>query len=227
MTKEGLERFLYFLVFFLVFKNLILYWTLQVLTSRGMPLCIPRQVLLADWVTVKQDAHFILQKHAGKQLQASLSTPNLRFRKPSPSLSSNNLENGSKGHGTYRILMRCNKLCLGEFNDRTELINQWRFLHPSDSDLAFDNTGQESMQRLWQSQMESLHINANDQTEQDFVRSHLNHDLSQMIIIDQRRHFLWLFFLSDLCLSITITIIDLVTFHISPYSAISLLTWPQ
>ena len=45
--------------------------------------------------------------------------------------------------------MRCNKLCLGEFSDRKELLNQWTFLHPADSDLAFDPTGQDSMQRLW------------------------------------------------------------------------------
>jgi hypothetical protein len=123
-----------------------------------------------DWITVKQDAHFILQKQAGKHhLAAAASSPSLRFRnKNSPATSSPQLDLGSKGHGTYRILMRCNKLCLGEFSDRNDLINQWRFLHPTDTDLAFDTTGQESMQRLWHSQMESLSLHATEQTEQDF-----------------------------------------------------------
>ena len=135
-----------------------------------MPLCIPRHVQLAEWVTVKQDAHFVIQKHVGKTGAQS----SLRFRKPSPATPSTLHESGSKTHGSYRILMRCNKLCLGEFQDRVELLNQWRFLHPTDSDLAFDASGQDSMQRLWHSQMESLQHHAVDQTEQDFVRTPLS-----------------------------------------------------
>lgn len=135
-----------------------------------MPLCIPRHVQLTDWVTVKQDAHFMIQKHVGKFFSSS-SAPSLRFRKASPAPSSSSSDLSSKSHGTYRILMRCNKLCLGEFSDRKELLNQWTFLHPTDSDLAFDPSGQDSMQRLWQSQMESLQHHAIAQSEQDFVRA--------------------------------------------------------
>lgn len=135
-----------------------------------MPLCVPRHASPGEWVTVKQDAHFVLQKQAHKGLPSSSSTPSLRFRKKDPSMTSSSTDLSSKSHGTYRILMRCNKLCLGEFNDRKDLINQWHFLHPTESDFAFDITGQDSMQRLWQSQMESLQLHATEQSEQDFVR---------------------------------------------------------
>lgn len=141
--------------------------SLAVQAQFRMPLCIPRLVQPADWVTVKQDAHFIIQKQVGKLHPAA--SGSIRARKP---LSASNLhDSGSKSHGAYRILMRCNKLCLGEFHDRNDLLNQWRFLHPADADLAFDATGQDSMQRLWQSQMESLQHRASEQTEQDFVRT--------------------------------------------------------
>lgn len=127
-----------------------------------MPLCVPRQVSPADWVTVKQDAHFLIQKHVSR---SAPTTPTLRFR-----LGSSASEAANKTNGPYRILMRCNKLCVGEFNDRTELNNQWRFLHPTDSDLAFDASGHDSMQRLWQEQMVSLQEHAPEQSEADFVR---------------------------------------------------------
>lgn len=139
-----------------------------------MPLCVPRVVQNADWVTVKQDAHFMIQKHVGKYFSSSPSTPSLRFRKTTLSSSSSSLDLLSKSQGTYRILMRCNKICLGEFTDRKDLLNQWMFLHPADSDLAFDVSGQESMQRLWQSQMESLQNRDVTQSEQDFVRTPLS-----------------------------------------------------
>jgi hypothetical protein len=132
--------------------------------ARRMPLCVPRQVQSNDWVTVKQDAHFLIQKHTPR----SPSAQSIRFRKGSPTPATNGLDS-SKTPGTFRIIMRCNKLCLGEFTDRSELANQWRFLHPTESDLAFDPTGHDTMQHLWQEQMVSLQTHATEQSEQAFV----------------------------------------------------------
>jgi hypothetical protein len=108
-----------------------------------MPLCAPKKVplLAEDWLTIRTDAAFVLQKR--------------------PISSKNKKE-------TFRILLRCNKFVIGEFSEEKESSRMWDHLHEADP-VGFDASGEVAVHQMLQLKMSSM-TSTPSAAEDEFVR---------------------------------------------------------
>lgn len=107
-----------------------------------MPLVAPKKVPLQaeEWLTTRSDAVFLLQKR--------------------PVSSKNKRE-------AFRILLRCNKFVIGEFNEDKDAVKMWDHLHETADPVSLDASGKVAVAQMIQLKANSAN---NSVHEEEFVR---------------------------------------------------------